>query len=350
MKTENLSLSSSEKIGFISNFATMLTAGISILETVDSLLEDAKGNQRKMLLILREDVTQGKRIYVSFSKFPNVFNKVDVNLIKASEEAGNLDKTLKDLKVSIKKESEFNDKIKSALTYPVVILFVFLGVLVMILTVVIPKISTVFSRLRVPLPLPTQIMIFLSDVVTKYTLVFIVGLVLFFGVAFFVYKTNKPFVRSLFFRLPLISNLVKEVDLTHFTRSLFYLLTSGVPITTALELTRDVVMRQDVAAMVEKSQEMVTQGKRLSEGLRSSKGMVPTIMIKIVEAGEKSGTLDKSLEDIADYFDYQVTNTLRTLTALLEPIMLVFVGIMVGGMMLAIIGPIYGLIGQVGSQ
>lgn len=328
----------------------MLSAGISILETVDSLLEDAKGSQKKMLEVLRDDLIQGKRVYISFSKFPRVFDKVTVNLIKAAEEAGTLDKTLKDLKASIKKEAEFSDKIKGALTYPIFIALVFLGVMLVILIVVIPKIATVFSRLRVTLPLPTQVMIFVSNIVTNYAIPLLITIVAIIGLLVFLYKNNKRLLLSVLFRLPLVSNLIKDIDLTRFTRSLYYLLTAGIPITTALDLAEDVVIRGDIAKIITHCRETVSQGKRLSDGLRSAKKIIPSIMIKIIEAGEKSGTLDRSLDDISDYLDYQVSNTLRTLTALIEPIMLVFIGILIGGMMLAIIGPIYGLISQVGQR
>lgn len=350
MKLEKLSLSQTEKLTLISNFATLLSAGISILEAVDSLLEGTKGNQRKVLETLREDLVQGKHVYQSFSKFPLIFNKVTVNIIKASEEAGRLDETLKDLRQSIKKDGEFMDKVKSALTYPLVIFAVFLGVLLVILIVVMPKISLVFSRLRVTLPLPTKIMIFLSDLILKYTAPTIIGIGIFFLAFIIIYKTNRKFVLNLFFSLPLISGLVKQIDLTRFTRSLYYLLSSGIPIVSALELTQEVVLRRDISRIIIQSKEMVVSGKKLSEGLKFSKGKIPSIMIKIIEAGEKSGSLDKSLLDISEYLDYQVSNTLRTLTALLEPIMLVAVGIIIGGMMIAIIGPIYSMIGQVGQR
>ncbi len=349
-KVEKISLSTSEKIAIISNFSTMLSAGISILEAVDSLLEDAKGNQKKVLQTLREDLVQGKRVFESFAKFPNIFDRVTISIIKAAEEAGNLDNTLKDLRDNIKKESEFLDKIKAALTYPVLIMFVFVGVLLMILIVVIPKISLVFSRLKVDLPLPTRILIFVSNIMLKYTIpviavivIAVVGLVL-------LYRTNKKLMLGALFSLPLISNLVKQIDLVRFTRSLFYLLSSGIPIVTALELSQDVVLRKDISQIIKQSKEMIISGKKLSEGLKTSKGKIPSIMIKIIEAGEKSGSLDKSLKDISDYLDYEVAGTLQTLTTLLEPIMLVMVGIVVGGMMLAIIGPIYSLIGQVGRR
>ena len=163
MKTENITLSNNDKLGILSDLSTMLSAGIPLLESVNALLEDSKGNQKKLLEALRDDLTQGKHVYFTFSRFPNVFTRVTTNIVKASEEAGTLDVTLKDIKENLKKEIEFSDKVKSALIYPLFIVFVFFGVLLMILIVVIPKISSVFSRLKVDLPLPTKILIFMSN-------------------------------------------------------------------------------------------------------------------------------------------------------------------------------------------
>src|SRR3990167_7357411 len=125
IKTENISLSNNDKFGMLSDLGTMLSAGIPLLESVEALLEDAKGNQKKFLEVLREDLTQGKHVYFTFSKFPNVFTRVVSSIVKASEEAGTLDVALKDLKENLKKDMEFSDKIKSALAYPLFIVFVF---------------------------------------------------------------------------------------------------------------------------------------------------------------------------------------------------------------------------------
>ncbi len=350
MNTKRITLSANDKKTLVGNFATMLSAGISILEAVDSLLEDAKGNQKKVLEVLRDDLMQGQHVHEAFGKFPKVFDKVTVNIIKASEEAGNLDETLKDLTNNIQKEMEFSDKIKSAVMYPLLISVVFVGVLLMILIVVVPKISTVFLRLKVPLPLPTRVLIFISGLLINNTIFFVGGLALFVGILVFIYRTNKQIIFGFLFKLPVVSELVKEIDLTRFCRSFYHLLSSGIPINAALELCQDVVMRKDIAETIANSREMVLSGKRLSEGFKAHKGIMPTIMIKMIEAGEKTGTLDKSLQEISEHLDYQVSSTLKILTALLEPIMLVAVGVMIGGMMLAIIAPIYGLIGQVGQH
>src|SRR3990167_3865787 len=213
MLNKEITLKNTDKLNLLSNFSTMITAGIPILETVDSLLEDSKGNTKKVLEIIREDILQGNHLYASFSKFPNIFDKVTVNVLRASEEAGKLDVTLLDLKAQIQKEIELNDKIKSALVYPVIIMVVFFGVLLLILTVVIPKISTVFSRLNVELPLPTKILIFASNGIMNYTIP-VVGISIALAVgSFFLYRAKKKQVLAVFYKAPLISTLVKEIDL-----------------------------------------------------------------------------------------------------------------------------------------
>lgn len=350
MNTRSISLSSNEKIGLITNLATMLSAGIPIMEAVDSALQDTKGHPKKILETLKLDLMQGKHVFESFSAFPNAFDSVTINLLRAAEEAGTLETTLIDLRDHIQKESEFIDKIKLAMVYPFVIGLVFAGVMLMILVVVVPKISTVFSRLRVPLPLPTKIMIFVSDLLIHQTLWLGLGLITFFTVFIFLYHRNRRLVLNILFTLPVVSGVIKAVDLTRFTRTLHLLLSSGIPIDSALLLCQKVVVRSSTSRVIARSRDMVLSGKKLAEGLRTEKGTIPGIMIKLVEAGEKSGSLDKSMSDIATHLDYQVSNSIKTLASVMEPVMLLVVGVCVGGMMLAIIAPIYGLISQVGNR
>ncbi|MEK7534118.1 MAG: type II secretion system F family protein [Patescibacteria group bacterium] len=349
MKTENISLSNKDKLGLLSNLSTMLSAGMPLLETVEALLEDSKGSQKKLLETLRGDLTQGKHIYFTFYKFPNIFSKVTTNLIKASEETGTLDVTLKDIKNNMKKDMEFTDKIKSAMIYPMFVVIVFFIVLLMILIVVVPKIASVFSRLNVTLPLPTKILIFMSNTIVHNTIPVIILTAIFIIGVYFLYNKQKKWILGIFLKLPLLSNLSRDIDLTIFSRSLYLLLSAGIPISTALELAEDVVFNKDIAMAIRHTKDLVMGGKKIAEGFKDRKTVFPTIMIRITEAGERSGSLDKSLEEVSEFLDYQVSGRLKTVTALLEPILLVVMGGMVGGMMLAIIAPIYGLIGQVGS-
>jgi type II secretory pathway component PulF len=167
MSESRLKLSTNEKITLIGNLSTMLSAGIPILEAVESLSKDVKGNQKKILEVLKADLAQGKRIHITFSKFPRAFDKVTVNVIRAAEEAGNLDVALKDLRENIKKEAEFSSRVISSLIYPGFIFGVFILVGCVILFFVIPRIASVFSRIRVTLPLPTKILIALSNFIMK---------------------------------------------------------------------------------------------------------------------------------------------------------------------------------------
>src|SRR3990167_5720482 len=222
----NLTLKTSEKIGLISNLSTMLTAGIPILEIVNSLLEESKGNSKKILEVLKADLTQGNRVHTSFARFPRVFDKVTISILNAAEEAGTLDTTLKDLKVNIQKEVEFNDKVKSALIYPMFILGVFVAVLLFILLFVIPKVADVFGRLRVTLPLPTRILVVVSRAMTDNTLIVLASLTAIIVLIVFIMRTKRAKVLDFFYSLPLISQIVKQIDLTRFSRSMYLLLSS----------------------------------------------------------------------------------------------------------------------------
>ena len=350
MNAKNISITTAEKMGFLISLGTMLSSGITVVESVDSSLEDAKGNLKIFLTILKNDIQQGKRVYLSLSKFPNIFDKVTVNLIKAAEEAGTLDSSLKQVQINLQKDIEFTDKVKSALTYPLFICAIFFGVLLMILIFVIPKISKIFLSLKLELPLPTKILIFFSDFILKSTVPLVVGLVVSAAFIYFLFKTKKRALIQFVFSLPIISGLVQKIDLTRLTRSLHMLLSSGVNISYALELVEDIVVNKHIVAMIVYAKDNVASGKSLASAFKKSKKYVPSLIIRVIEAGEKSGHLDKSLLETSEYLDYEVTNSLKSMTALLEPIMLVAIGVMVGGMMLSIIAPMYGLISQVGGS
>lgn len=344
----NLTLSSQERLELISNLGTMTSAGIPILEVVDSGLKDAKGNPKKILEKLREDLKEGKTIADSFANSPDAFDPITVSLIKTAEQSGTLDITLKDIVVSLKKEMEFSDKIKAALAYPGLVVVVFMGVLLLILGFVIPRIATVFTRLNVPLPLPTKILIFFSNILLQSTVWVVLVAILASALIIFLYKTQKKELINFFYSLPLLSQLALEIDFARFTHSLSLLLEAGIPINEALELCTHVVARHDIESLIKHSQVSIAAGKKLSDSFaEDKKHLIPETMMRITESGEKSGTLGKSMQDLSDYFETRVDNALKTVTTLLEPILLVVIGIFVGGLMLSIVSPIYQLIGEI---
>lgn len=342
-----ISISKQDRLTFLSELGTLLAAGIPISEAIESLLKEAKNNQQKILQTLRRDLEEGKTISKSFARFPEAFDQITVSLIEAAEQSGTLDTTLKDLILSLHKEIDFDDRIRAAMAYPFMIVLVFFGVLTMILTFVVPRIASVFTRLKVTLPLPTKILIAISNFIMSYTPLVIGGIILFGVLIFILYKTRKKEFTNFLASLPFLSKIVREIDLARFTHSLALLLIAGIPITDALDLAKNVASKKEIFNLIVHLKEEVSSGKTLADGLKKSADIVPQTMIRITEAGEKSGNLEKSMEELSNYFDVRVNNTLKTITTLLEPILLVIIGLLVGGMMLAIIAPIYGLIGQI---
>ncbi|HUD44125.1 MAG TPA: type II secretion system F family protein [Patescibacteria group bacterium] len=346
---KDIKISGNDKVSLISNLSTMLAAGIPIVESVDSLLEDSKGDMKILLETLRADLMQGKRIYITFSRFPNIFDSVTTNIIRASEEAGTLDVALSDLAKNLKKDMEFTDSIRSVLIYPAFIGVVFVAVMLVILIEVIPKISTVFTSLGEALPLPTQVLIAVSNFLIHNTTWAILTTGIIIAFFYFLFKTQKKVFMSLFLSLPYISGLGKQIDIARFTRSLYLLLNAGLPIGTAIQLSEAVVNKKEVSLAIKHCEQMVVAGRNLSQGFKDYKTVFPSMIIKITEAGEKSGSLDKSMQDASEYLDYQVAKALKGATTLIEPVMLVVVGILIGGMMLAIIAPMYSLISNVSN-
>lgn len=350
MKSNSLRLSASEKIGFIGNLATMLGAGIPILEAVESLAEESRDNMKKVTTMLAEDLKAGQHVHVALAKFPKSFDKVSISLIKASEEAGTLETTLKDLRKTLEREVEFSDKIKSALFYPMIVTVVFVLVLLMMLVVVIPRIATVFQRLKVPLPLPTKIMIFVSNLIMSNPWLILGSTIMISLILILIYKRNREIILRPLLSLPFVSPLINKIDVTRFTRSLHLLLSSGLPIAVSLQLAQEVMVKKELASLVSQARALAIEGHPFSKGLKTKNHLFPQITIKLMEVGEKTGTLEKSLQDISEHMEYEVDKSLKKLTAMLEPLMLILVALAVGGMMIAIIGPIYGLISQVGKS
>ena len=201
-----------------------------------------------------------------------------------------------------------------------------------------------------PTPLPTKILIGISKVVTQNTILIIVGIIILAIFIYFIFKVKKQLFLNIIFAFPLISKLIVEIDLTRFTRSFSLLLKSGIPIDTCLELSQHLVLKKQVQGIIANCLKQVASGKNLAQGLKLYPKTIPNFMVRITEAGEKSGTLENSFEELSEQFDSHVTTRLKTITTLIEPLLLIIVGVMVGAIMLAIIAPIYKLIGNINPR
>ncbi len=346
----NVRLKPRERLTLLSDLATMLAAGIPIVEAVSALEQDAKGSFLRVLRHIRHGLDNGEPLSDVMGRMPKVFDDITVNLIRAAEAGGTLEETLNDVVRSTKKEIAFNDTIRNATIYPLFVMGVFMAIVVLMLTFVIPRVARVFENLRVNIPTITKLTINASDFFISYWFVIIpailVGIVLF--TIFF--KRHKRAVVRLLLKTPGLSKLGTNIDLTRFTRSFGLLMRSGVPLEEALRLSGNIMQRKDIAKIVKQMRVDVGAGLPLSAHLRDTDGVIPVIMARSIETAEKSGTLDKTLQQLAEYFDNEVSESIKVLTALLEPILILLVGLLVGGLMVTVIAPIYNLISQISPK
>lgn len=347
MIARKIRLKPRDRLALLGDLGTMLGAGVSILEAIDALQIDAKGHMEAALKQLRRGLSNGEPLSSIMERMPNAFDPITINLIRAAEAGGTLEDTLKDIVVATKKEIAFNETLKNAAIYPIFVMSVFMGVVLLMLTFVVPRVAKVFENLRVNMPLITRITITASDYFLQYWFVIVpVFVLLIVGIVFLFRAQRRRIVRAIL-KLPGLKKLGTNIDLARFTRSFGLLMRSGVAIQDALRLSESVVQRREIAAVIEQMRKDVISGLPLSQHLRDTDGVIPVIMSRSIETAETSGTLDSSLQQLSEHFENEVNETIKILTALLEPILIVFIGVLVGGLMVTIIAPIYNLISQI---
>lgn len=345
-----LSLKAKEQLGILTDLSTMLKAGIPILEAIESLESDAKANQRKVLRELHQALDNGEPLSSAMERLPNAFQPITVNLVRAAEAGGTLEDTLHDIVVSTKKEIAFNDQLRNTMIYPAFVMVVFVGIVVLMLTFVIPRVAVVFSNMRVHMPPVTKAMFAASRFFLAHWILISAAFIAFLFILFMVFKANKRRVVRWLLTLPVLKTLGNNIDLTRFTRSFGLLMRAGVPVVDALDLSERVVQKKQMREVVARMKADVMEGEPLSASLRSAHGIIPPIMARSIETAETSGTLDETLQNLTEHFDDEVTQSLKVISSLVEPVLLVVVGVMVGTLMITIIAPIYNLISQINPK
>ena len=344
------SLKPSEKLILIENLATMISSGIPIIEALETINQDSTN---KHLNSITEgaitDLQRGQSLSETLRKFPRDFDKVFLASLEAGEASGKLDEVLFQLSENIKSDIELSQSVKNSLLYPALVVTVLIIVLSSMFVFVIPKVANVFTGLNIPLPLPTVILITFSNFFNKFLLYIIATVVILLSFIFFGVRSGflKPYLFKLITVIPILNPFFKKVDLARFARTFSLLLNSGVAIIEALNLSTHVVNNELLARDIGAVKNDISEGEFLSTSLRRYKRSFPALLARLVSSGEKSGKLDKSLSDFYDFYQRQIRVDIKNFTTLLEPVLLVIIGIAIGGIILAIIAPIYQLIGQI---
>ncbi len=343
--------SKKDLVVFTRQFATMIDAGLPLVQCLDILgNQQEKNSFKKIILRIKEDVEGGSTFADALNKHPRVFDSLYVNLVAAGEVGGILDTILNRLAAYIEKAEALKSKVKSALVYPSTIVAVAIAVTSILLVFVVPMFQEMFSGSGTPLPLPTQILVDVSYMV-KHFIIYIILLVIGFVVAF-VYFYRTPFGRALvddlLLKIPIFGGLIQKVAVARFTRTLGTMISSGVPILDALEITAKTAGNKTVERDVMLTRSGISEGKTLAEPMSQSK-VFPPMVVQMVAVGEATGNMDAMLNKIADFYDQEVDDAVSALTSLLEPALMVFLGVVVGGMVIALYLPIFNMADTLGG-
>jgi type IV pilus assembly protein PilC len=332
---------------FCRQFSTMIDAGVSLVRCLSVLQEQtANPKLRRIIADIQSEVEAGQTLSRAMQKYPRVFNNLFIGLIRAGEVGGVLEESLQRLSQFLEKDVELRRKVKSAMTYPAIVMFVAVAIVVGLVTFILPKFISLFKELGVSdFPVPTLILMSISHFLTTYW--YIAALI---GVAFTV--VFRMFVRTKFgkrvydmfkLKMPVFGKLNHKIALARFSRTLGTLLVSGVPILQALETVAGAVDNDIISDAVMEARARIREGDRIGDPLQKSK-MFPPMVVQMISIGEESGALDQMLTKIADFYEQEVDAALSSLTSAIEPIMIVFLGGAVGFIVISMFLPLVSLI------
>jgi type IV pilus assembly protein PilC len=344
-------ITTKDLVVFTRQFATMIDAGLPLVQCLDILGRQQDNKTfKKILVSVKESVESGSTFAEALKKHPKAFDELYVNLVAAGEVGGILDTILNRLAAYIEKALKLKKKVKSAMTYPTTIIGIAVVVIAVILIFVIPSFEKMFADFGSTLPVPTQIVIDLSNFIQKYILLIIGAVVAFIAGFKRFYRTQKgrELIDDVALKLPIMGILIRKVAVAKFTRTLGTMMSSGVPILDGLDIVAKTAGNKTVEKAIYRVKQSISEGKTIAEPLEKS-GVFPPMVCQMIAVGEQSGALDTMLNKIADFYDDEVDDAVGNLTAMMEPLLMLFLGTTVGGLVIAMYLPIFKLAGAVGD-
>ena len=339
-----------EVVIFCRIFSTMINAGLPLIQCLELLAQQEQNKTfAKVIRSIKEDIEGGSTLSDALKKHPQIYDELFVNLVSAGESGGILDVILQRLSNYMEKAMKLKSKVKGAMTYPASVLVISIAVVALLLVKVIPVFQKMFEGFGSQLPGPTQFLINVSQVAQKYFLVAIVAIV----VAIFAfrrfYKTEKGtlLIDDLILRAPVFGPLLKKVAVARFSRTMSTMMASGVPILEGLAIVSKTAGNKIIENALMRVRKSISEGKTIAEPLMET-GIFPPMVVQMIAVGEATGALDTMLGKIADFYDDEVDAAVDAMTALLEPFMMVFLGGVVGGMIIAMYLPIFKMASVVG--
>ena len=334
---------------FTRQFATMIGAGLPMVQCLEILSSQSENKElAKVIASVKDHVQSGSTLSDALGRHPKIFDQLYVNMVEAGEIGGALDSILVRLAGYREKADQLVRKVKGAMVYPSVIVFVAAAVTVGMLTFIVPVFAKMFGGVGADLPGPTQVVLGLSNFLKANFLYMTIGFITF--VAAFIWWKRTPAGALLFdkglLRMPVMGNLVRKSSIARFTRTLGTLLASGVSILEALEITAKTAGNLVVAKAINRSVLSIAEGETITGPLKET-GVFPPMVTQMIGVGEKTGGLDEMLNKIADFYDEEVDEAVSALTSVIEPIIIVVMGVIIGGILIAMYLPMFDIIGKI---
>ena len=334
---------------FTRQFATMISAGLPMVQCLEILASQTESPEfRKVITEVKESVQSGSTLSEALGRHKKAFDELYVNMVEAGEVGGALDTILIRLASYREKSDRLVRKVKGALVYPAVVMVVAFGVTFAMLRFIVPVFAKMFAGLGAELPAPTQIVLNISKFLQSNTVLMIIGAIgLVICYRLYVRRpAGRLVVDKLKLRLPLLGDLIRKSSISRFTRTLSTLLSSGVSILDALNITARTSGNMVLQNAIKKAMVSIAEGETITAPLKDS-GVFPPMVTQMISVGEKTGGLDEMLSKIADFYDEEVDAAVAALTSIIEPVIIVFMGIMIGGILIAMYLPMFDIIGKI---
>ena len=336
-----------DKIIFARNLGAMIEAGLPTSRALSVMERQTKNKKFNFVLgDLEEKIREGQSLSEAMKNHSDVFSKLFTSMVKAGEESGTLTESLRVVSDQMEKTQQLKKKVRGALMYPAIILTIMTVIGALMMIYVVPTMTSTFNELGVDLPASTRLIIFISQILTQYTLWFIAFLIA-LGVGLYLTaksKKGKSFFNWFFLRVPIISGLIKETNSARTTRTLSSLLSSGVEVISALEITEDVLQNVYYKEVMVEARTKVQKGVSLSDIFSKHEDIYPIFVGEMISVGEETGKLSEMLERVAVYYENEVSEKTKNLSTIIEPLLMVVIGAAVGFFALAMISPTYSLV------
>ena len=339
-------VSLTQKIFFVQQLGVMIKAGISLSITLRTLSQQTESKSFSIILNdLQQEIEKGNLLSKGLEKYQKIFGELFINMVKAGEASGKLEDVLKQLFVQMKKDHEIIAKVKSAMIYPSIVVGMMFAIGIFVLVYVIPTMSGIFTEMDIELPIATRILIGSSEFILQYGIYILIGLIVSGVTLGRIISVPKGKIRfhQMLLKMPILGRIIKKVNLARFCRSLSSLLKTDIPIVQSFEITSKILGNVVYKNALLEGGEKIKKGVSIKESLGQHTKLFPPVIIQMISVGEETGALDDILEESAIFYEEDVTQTMNNLPSILEPVLMVLLGLAVAGMAVAVIMPMYSL-------